>query len=275
MFLVARHLISVGICPVTRSRPRSGSLLGHVVNKVVHMQDVSARKDAGNAGLEALVDHRSAGDARKFDAGGTGEFVLGKEPHREKQRVAGIALLGAGDWPALLVHLGNPDRLDALLSLHARNRVREQERDAKVIQALDDVSLEAARVGHEFRHARNVCSLERHPTGHDEANVTGAQDHDLASRHEALDVNQALGGARSVDARRPEPRDDERSPRPLAAAHGENDGACRDTLHAAVLAHARDDAVRRDVQHHGIEKELHARVTCEHLKAIGSELCLL
>lgn len=67
------------------------------------------------------------------------------------------------------------------MALDSGHGVREQQWDAKVVKALHDVSLEAARVGHELRHAGHVRPLEGHATGHDEADVTGAQDDDLAS----------------------------------------------------------------------------------------------
>ena len=90
------------------------------------MQDVTAGKDAGHAGLEALVYHWAARHARKLDACRARELVLGQEPHREEQRVARVALLRARNGAALLVHLSNPHGLDPALALDTRDGMREQ-----------------------------------------------------------------------------------------------------------------------------------------------------
>ena len=244
-------------------------LLGHVIDEVVDVQDVAAGEHPGDARLKRLVDHGPSRDGRELDARAARKLVLGKKPHREEQGIAWVTDLGPGNRAPRPVDLGEHDRLDALLALDARDGMAEQQRDTEVVDALDDVALEAARIRHELGDARDVGSLERHATGHDEPDVAGAEDDDLAARHEPLDVHEPLRGARGIDARGAEPRDAEGAGGALAAPHGEHDGARTNPLEPTRGGDAGDGTVCREVDHHAPELNLDAGVVGQALKAVG------
>ena len=233
-------------------------LLAHVIHQVVHVQDVAAGKHARDAGHELVVHERAARDGVYAHARLAAELVFRQQPHGEQQRVARVAHLRAGYGAQVLVHLGDGDRLHAALALHVHHGVRQLERYAKVIQALHDVALEPAGVRHELRDARHVRALEREPARHDEADVAGAQDHDLAPRQQAVDVYQALRGAGRVHAGRARAADVQRAARPLAAAHRKHHGPRAHAEDAALCADGRHHALWGHVEHRGLEHALDA-----------------
>ena len=69
------------------------------------------------------------------------------------------------------------------------------QRDAEILQTLDDVSLKAAGIGHQFCNDLHLCTFKRHAAGHDQADVSGAEDDDFLTWHKAFHVDQALGGS--------------------------------------------------------------------------------
>ena len=162
-------------------------------------------------------------------------------------------LLGAGDGLHLLVHLGDGDAGHALLALDVHHGVAELQGDAVVVQALDDVALQAAGIGHDLRHDLDLCALEGQTAGHDEADVAAAQDDHLPAGHIALHVDQTLGRTGAVDARGTEARDVQRAAAALTAAHGQDDGPRLDLEQAVNLVHGGDDLVRADGEDHGQE----------------------
>ena len=118
------------------------------------------------------------------------------------------------------------------------------------MQALHDVALESAGVRQKLGHALDVRALERHAARHDEADIAAAENDDLASGQEALKIHEPLRRAGGVDARRAVAGDVQRPARPLAAAHGENDGASAELLHAALTARNGEHALVREREHH-------------------------
>lgn len=57
---------------------------GHIVRKVVDMQDVSAGEDARDVRLQVLVHACAAGTRVELNACGTGDLIFGNEAHREQ-----------------------------------------------------------------------------------------------------------------------------------------------------------------------------------------------
>ena len=155
-----------GSVPVHLALPDAGRGMGagragflrDVVYQIVDVQHVAGGKDAGDAGLQALVDGGAARHRAEGDAGGPAQLVFGQQAAGEQQGVTVVVLLGAGDGPAVF-HPGQGDALDPLLALNVHHRVAELEGDAVVVQALDDVPLQAARIGHQLGHHLHLGPL--------------------------------------------------------------------------------------------------------------------
>ena len=131
---------------------------GNIVHKVVHMQHVAAREDARHAGLEAFVDNGAVRHAGERCARAEGELVFRDQTDGQKQRIAGIVLLSAGHRLAVL-HAGQRDALDPLLTLDVHDGVAQLQRDAEVIETLDDIALESAGVRLELRDDVHLRAL--------------------------------------------------------------------------------------------------------------------
>ena len=98
-------------------------------------------------------------------------------------------------------HLGDGHPGDPLLALDVDDGVAQLQGDAVVIQALDDVPLQAAGIGHQLRHALDLGALQGHAAGHNQADVAAAQNDHLSARQIAFQVDKALGGAGGEDSR--------------------------------------------------------------------------
>lgn len=163
--------------------------------------------------------------------------------------------LGAGDGAAVGADLGDRHAGVALAALDVDDGVAEVERNAKIVEALDDIALEAAGIGHQLSNGEDFCALERHAAGHDEADVAAAKDDDAAADHAALDVDKALRRPGGVDARRTEAGDVQCAARPFAAAHGEDDALRLNCKAAVYRVECGDGLVRRDAEHHRVQQE--------------------
>ena len=95
--------------------------------------------------------------------------------------------------------------------------------------------------------------LQRHPPGHDQADVAAAQNEHPFAYQIALHVDIALGGTGGVDAGRAGARDADGPAGALPAAHAEDDALCFEDLVALLLADTVDLFIRRDLQHHGAQ----------------------
>ena len=218
------------------------------------MEDVTAGKHAGDVGLQALVHHRAIGHRRKFHPCPPAQLILRDQPAGEQQSVTVVVLLGAGDGAAVFIHLGQRHAGEALPALDIHHRVAELQWDAEVVQALDDVALKPPGVGHQLRHHLDMGALQGHPPGHNEADVTAAQNHHFFSRHKAFDIHQPLGGAGGIDPRRTKTGDIEGPPGPLPAAHGQYHRPGLELKESLPGIYRRDHPLRRDLQHHGVQK---------------------
>ena len=158
-------------------------------------------------------------------------------------------------WNGLPVraYLGNGHTGDPLPALDVHHRMAELQRNAEVIEALDDVPLQSAGIGHQLRNHQNLGPLQGHAPGHDQADIAAAQDDHSAPRQEALNVHQPLGRTGGVNARRAEARDVQRAPAPLPAAHGQDDGGGFDFNQTVGAVDGGDLLVLADGQHHGVQ----------------------
>ena len=245
--LTARRDVAGGL---TARRPR---LLGHVVHQVVDVEHIARGKHAGYAGLQALVHGGAVGDGVELHPGGAAQLVLRDQAAGQQQGVALIALLRARDGPVFPVHLGDGNRLHPLFALDVHHRMAQLQGDAVVVQALDDVPLQPAGIGHQLRHHLDLGPLQGHAAGHDEPDIAGAQDDHLPTGHIALHIHQPLGGARGVDARRAAAGYAQRAPGPLPAAHGQDDRLGVELEQPVLPVHGGDGLIRRQIQHHGVQ----------------------
>ncbi len=95
--------------------------------------------------------------------------------------------------------------------------------DVKVIQALDYISGQAARIGHDFDTGHHLGPLQGHAPGHNQADVPGSQNHDPAAHHVAFHVDIALGRPGRQDTRHPAAGRLNGPPGPFPATHGQDD----------------------------------------------------
>ncbi len=96
--------------------------------------------------------------------------------------------------------------------------------------------------------------------GHDHADVAGAQDDETLPGHIALYIDQALGRARRIHARRPAARDGQGAPGSLPAAHGQDEGLGGDAYQALTGVGGDEGQGVVDRQDHGLGEELYVRV---------------
>ena len=160
---------------------------------------------------------------------------------------------GAGNRFVVRIDLGDCDAFDAFFALNVDDGMREVEGDAVIVEALDDVALETAGIGHELGDAEDFRAFERHAARHDEADVAAAQNDDALAGHIAVNIDEALRGAGREDACRAVAGDIERAARAFAAAHREDDGLGFDAEHAVRAVHRGHGLVRRDVHDHRVE----------------------
>ena len=85
------------------------------------MKDVPAGEDAGDAGLQVLIDAGAARAGVELDARGLRDLVLGDEAHGEQQGVAGDDPLGTRDRGEVRADSRDLDRLHAVASHDARH----------------------------------------------------------------------------------------------------------------------------------------------------------
>ena len=226
----------------------------------MHVQHVAAGEDALLAGLQAVIDHRALGKRAHLHARLLAELIFGNQAHGQKQRIAVEMLLRAGDRLALLVHLRHRDAAEALTPLNIDHRMTEHERNIIVLEALDDISVEAAGIGHQFHAGQHLGALERHAAGHDEADVAAAEDDHTLAGHIALQVDEFLRRASGEHARAARAGGRQRAAGPLAASHGQHDGPGLKELHALFTAHGGHEAVAVHAEHSGAAAHLYAQL---------------
>ena len=81
--------------------------------------------------------------------------------------------LRAGDGLAVGADLRDRDAGNTLLALNVHNGVAKLEGNAEVVQALDDITLQTARVGQKFCYNQHLRALKRHSSRHDESDISG------------------------------------------------------------------------------------------------------
>ncbi len=205
----------------------------------MHVQHVAAGKNARHARLQTLVHHGAARAWVKFNACGNRKLVLGNQAHRKQQRVARNNSLGPRNGCQALIDPTHLDGLHAVVPDHARDRGRQMQRNAKVVQTVFHIAAQAVGVGYEFVHALDRNPLERAAARHDEPDVARAQNDGARARLEVLDIDVSLRQAGRKHAGGAAAGDLDLAAGALAATHGKDDRAPGELQHAGG-AHERD-----------------------------------
>jgi len=100
--------------------------------------------------------------------------------------------LRTGDGLAIGADLRDRDAGNTLLALNVHNGVAKLERNVEIVQALDDITLQTARVGQKFCYNQYLRALKGHASCHDEADITAAENDDSTAGHEAFHVDETL-----------------------------------------------------------------------------------
>ena len=222
----------------------------------MNLQHIPAGEYPGNGGLHVLVHHRAIGPGVHLRPQGAGQLVLRQQAHAQQQGVARKNLFRAGNGLPPPVHGGHHDFFQPPVSDNIGNGMREEQRDIIIPETLDDIPVQAAGVGHQLHAGQHLGPLQGHPPGHDEPDVSAAQDHRPSAHHFPLDVDEPLGRPCGEDAGASGPRHGDGPPGPLTAAHGQDHGPGPDRLAAAVWADVPDGPVGRNRQDHGVRFHL-------------------
>ena len=167
-------------------------LLRNIVHQIMDMEHISAGKNAGNRGFQTFVDGRSVGDGRHLYSKFGGKLIFRDQSDGKEKGITGNVFLRSGYGLSVFVHLCECDTFYPFLTVNINDGVAQLQRDTKILQALDDVSLQTAGIGHQFCNHLHLCALQRHAAGHDQADVAGTEDDDFLTRHEAFHIDQTL-----------------------------------------------------------------------------------
>ena len=201
------------------------------------MEHVSAGKNAGNRGFQALVYRGAVGNGRHLYPEPGGEFIFRNQADGKEESITWNIFLRSGYGLSVFIHLCERNTLYPFLAVNVDDGVAQLQGNAEILKALDNISLQAAGIRHQLRNHLYLCTLQSHAACHDQANVAGAQDDDLPARHKALHVDQTLCGPGRVDSGGTVAGDIQRASGTFSAAHGENDGFCTKDSQAVCPVH--------------------------------------
>ena len=200
----------------------------------MHVQHVATGKDARHACLEALVNYGAARAWVKLHARGNRKLVLGNQSHRKQQCVARNDALGPRNGRQALVDLAYLDGFHAVVPDHARDRGRQMQRNAKIVQAILHIAAQSVGVRHELVHALDGNPLKRAAARHDKPDVSRAQNDGARAGLEVFDIDVSLRQAGRKHAGGTAARDLDLAARALATSHGKNDGVPGELQHAGA-----------------------------------------
>ena len=231
-----------------------------MVDKVMHMQHVAAGEDARDAGLQHIIDLRAGGQRRDLHARALAELILRNETDGEQQRIAVEMDLTARNRTAVFIDLGDGYAGQALLALDIDDGMAEIQRNIVVIEALNDIAVQAGRERHQLGTGEDLRALQRHAAGHDQADIAGAEDHDALAGHIAHEVDVLLRSTGGINTGAAGTRRRQRATRTLAAAHRQDDRLRLDDLHAlrgrdtghqmVFAVHRKDSGIGLDLNAH-------------------------
>ena len=169
--------------------------------------------------------------------------------------------LCAGNGLPLFIHLGNGYATKALTAFNVNDRMAQVQGNIEVVQALDNVAIQAGRIGHQFHTGQHLGALQGHAASHDQADVATAQNHHSLARHVAFQVDEFLCSTGTVNACTPGARRAQSTTGTLTAAHGQHNGLGMNQLHPVLCADAGHYVVRLHGQHRGIALNVNVQLT--------------
>ena len=168
-------------------------------------------------------------------------------------------LFRAGDGLALCIHFGYRHAGQAFPALNVDHRVAQKQRNVVVMQALNDIAVQAAGIRHQFHTGQHFGTLKGHTAGHDQANIAAAQnDHPFAG-HIAFQIDEFLSRAGGINTRAAGTRGRQRAPGTFPAAHRKDQRARFEQLNALFFADGGDEAVFVDGKNGGAAAHFNAQ----------------
>ena len=213
----------------------------HEIDQVVNVYGIAARKDAGYARFHKLIDRRPLRHRIHVNARARTHFVFGNESDRKEKRIARDVFFRTFYRTAVRIDGSDRNARHALSPVDFDNRRTQFQRYVEVFETLRHIAAQARRIRHHFAHDFYVAPFEREPPRHDKTDIAASQNDDFFAGQVPVDIDETLRASGRKDARRPRTRNDEGAPRPLSAAHRE-DNRLRVQKHKSVFCvHRRDD----------------------------------
>ena len=136
----------------------------------------------------------------------------------------------------------------------------------KIIQALYDITLQAATLGAKFCHALYFGTFQHHTSRHDKSDVSGTKDHHTFTGHPPSDIYIILCRSGAVDACRSAAGDIQCSPGTFSASHSQDHGLRLDFQQPVLFVHGSDFFTsvrkRRNIGYHGVQQIGDLRFFC-------------
>ena len=220
------------------------------------MEHVSTRKYACHRSLQPFIHHGSMGLFIHSGPQSPGQLVLRNQAYRQQQGVAAIRFLCSRDGFLVFIYLRQRYPFNMVFSLDIDHRMVQFQWNPVILQALDDIPGEAAGLRHNLGHHLYRGPFQSHAPGHDKANISRAQDHDLFARHIAFHIHQPLGCPGRIDSCRAKAWDIKGSSGALPAPHCQDDRSGAKHRHSLFSAHGCHDlpsVFLRNVYHHCIQ----------------------
>ena len=128
----------------------------------------------------------------------------------------------------------------------------------KIIQALYDITLQAATLGAKLCHALYFGTFQHHTSRHDKSDVSGTKDHHIFTGHPPSDIYIILCRSGAVDACRSAAGDIQCSPGTFSASHSQDHGLRLDFQQAVLFVHGSDFlasiGAQGNICYHGIQQ---------------------
>ncbi len=198
----------------------------------MHMEHVAAGINARDACFQLIRNHGTARNRRKLHMRSTAQFVFRNQANGEKQCIAIEMHFSSGNRTPVRADFRNRDAGQTIASFNAGHRMGQIQRNVIVMQALHNVSVQTGGEGHQFHAGQDLGALERHAAGHDQADITAAQNHNTFTGHKAFQVDELLGCTGCINPGAARTRRAQRSTGALTTAHGQDHSLCLNYLKA-------------------------------------------
>ena len=166
----------------------------------------------------------------------------------------------AGNRLSVCSNLGNNNLFNSVFALNINNCVRKIKRNIKIVEALNNISLQAAGIRHKLNARKHLCAFKCHTPCHNKADVAGAENNNSFTNHMAFDINISLSRTCGKNTCRASAGNGDCAPCALTAAHCKNNGFCRKHKIAFLRINAMNFLALRDFKHHSIGHNLNCGV---------------